>query len=648
MLFFSNMKKCLIVYSLLIGSLLGKAQSDTDSLKSLLFERDLPDTVNAKIIFDLGVSYRHTDRDSSMHYANKGLSFSLEKKLTRYTADFHLLKSILFYSTNQLDSIIFHAQKSLTISSENDYLRNHIRSLNMLGLAADRRGNYSKALEYYLEAIVPAESYNDKRLLSSLNYNIGLVYDAQGLKLEALDYFHKAYDINEEFVHDDYSKLNFLNGIAPTYAELENYDSANYYYGKALDLAEQLNDTYNLASLYQGMGSMALDRGQLDKAIDFYRKSEKLNLENNDLWLLSYNYQGMSSYYDHLESVTGDKANLRKSLEYGEKLLEIAKILDAEDRILEGYKRIFDASYELGNYENAIEYHIKYVNLKDSLFDARKSDQILSLKEQYEADKREQEIASQKEKIKLSDAQLAKEATLRNALIGGVILVLIISGLIYRNQRLKAKALNEKEALLKEIHHRVKNNLQVISSLLNMQSRGTEDTGMKEAIREGQARVKAMSLIHQKLYQNENISEIDFEDYSQQLISQLDAVYKKAEKQIKHIIDVKGISLDIDTAVPLGLILNELISNAYKYAFDGVNEGELRISLERKDEKHLQLEVADNGKGLPVDFNIDTAKSLGLKLVNILTKQLKGTLQIEQGTGTRFLIQFSEINPKVA
>ncbi len=205
------------------------------------------------------------------------------------------------------------------------------------------------------------------------------------------------------------------------------------------------------------------------------------------------------------------------------------------------------------------------------------------------------------------------------------------------------ESLEEKESLLKEIHHRVKNNLQVISSLLNMQSRESTDEKMQEVIQEGQSRVKAMSLIHQKLYQTENISEIDFQDYIQNLVEQLARVYKRNDLQVTNEISANDIKLDIDTAIPVGLILNELVSNAYKYAFEEADKGKIRIELDRIDDGKLRLDVEDNGKGIPRDINFDKVKSLGLKLVNILTKQLRGSISYRVENGTRFSIIFSDL-----
>jgi len=198
------------------------------------------------------------------------------------------------------------------------------------------------------------------------------------------------------------------------------------------------------------------------------------------------------------------------------------------------------------------------------------------------------------------------------------------------------------ELLLKEIHHRVKNNLQVISSLLDLQARDIGDEKVLSTFMEGQSRVKAMALIHQKLYQNKDLESIDFTGYSEQLTKELAKLYPSA-KHVKTIIYAKhNAQFDIDTAVPLGLILNELISNAYKYAFHEGEQGELNVSVKSLGEGRHQMTVADTGKGLPKNVDFNKTTSLGLRLVKRLSKQLYGSVSYDWNQGAKFVITFMD------
>ncbi len=202
------------------------------------------------------------------------------------------------------------------------------------------------------------------------------------------------------------------------------------------------------------------------------------------------------------------------------------------------------------------------------------------------------------------------------------------------------KSLNEKEMLLKEIHHRVKNNLMVISSLLNLQSRYIKDKAALEVFRESQRRARSMALIHKMLYQSTDLKCIDFGDYIETFTQELFRTYVTGDN-IKLNMKVGKTLLDINTAIPLGLIVNELISNSLKHAFPDNRAGEITVKFSREgDQFHFM--VADNGVGLPKDLDYTKSKSLGMRLVNTLVNQMNGIIEIEQDEGTCFLIKFTE------
>lgn len=206
----------------------------------------------------------------------------------------------------------------------------------------------------------------------------------------------------------------------------------------------------------------------------------------------------------------------------------------------------------------------------------------------------------------------------------------------------KIKAsLHEKEVLLREIHHRVKNNLQIISSLLNLQSRGIDNEEVQEVFKESQARVKSMAMVHEKLYQSQNLSRIQFKDYILSLVNNLLQTYLRDPSGIQLKTDIDDVYIDINTAVPSGLIINEIISNSLKYAFDD-DRGEIKISL-RKDDDEMVLKISDNGKGFSKDFDFRTTETLGLQLVNSLVQQLDGKIEIDNTNGVGFKITFREL-----
>ncbi len=302
-----------------------------------------------------------------------------------------------------------------------------------------------------------------------------------------------------------------------------------------------------------------------------------------------------------------------------------------------------------GNYLSAIQHLRTYNILNDSIFNETKSKQIAELQIQYETARQEQDIKllrneSQLERNKLQQARLA-----RNVTLAGIFMLLAIVGLLYNRYRLKQRSnrrleeqqkeinlknqsleellhekdrlLEEKEWLLKEIHHRVKNNLQIVMSLLNYPVCLYENDAALVVIRENQHRVYAMSLIHQKLYQSENVALIDIPVYISELVDYLRSSFDT--RHIRFELDLALVKLDVAQTVPMGLILNEAVTNAIKYAFPGNRGGLIAVTLQQTGSHHLQLIIKDNGVGLPAGMDINETDSLGMSLMQGL-KQAAG------------------------
>ena len=203
------------------------------------------------------------------------------------------------------------------------------------------------------------------------------------------------------------------------------------------------------------------------------------------------------------------------------------------------------------------------------------------------------------------------------------------------------RSLSEKEMLLKEIHHRVKNNLMVISSLLNLQSNYIKDKDDFDMFRESQTRAKSMALIHELLYQSDDLKRIDFGDYLNRLVNDLFKTYIDDPRHITLNLDLNNAMLDINTSIPLGLIVNELVSNSMKYAFPNGRKGQLNISLKSEEDRYI-LTVFDDGVGIPEDIDFRNTDSLGMQLVNTLTNQIDGEIKLERTHGTEFTLLFEE------
>jgi two-component sensor histidine kinase/AmiR/NasT family two-component response regulator len=210
-----------------------------------------------------------------------------------------------------------------------------------------------------------------------------------------------------------------------------------------------------------------------------------------------------------------------------------------------------------------------------------------------------------------------------------------------QTERDLAAAVAEKEVLLKEVHHRVKNNLQIISSLLNMQAELLSEPALKEVLQESRRRVESMAMIHERLYSDQDIDHLDFRQYVDALARELYNIYFVDSDLVSLRLELEPVSLELNQAIPCGLILNELLANCLKYAFPDGRRGEILVALCRENER-ITLRVADNGVGLPRGLDWHNTKSLGLRIVNILARQLKGTVHHDTGAGADFSLIFEK------
>jgi two-component sensor histidine kinase len=390
--------------------------------------------------------------------------------------------------------------------------------------------------------------------------------------------------------------------------------------GAAALLQKNIGDVY----LAQGAGAQAL--AQYQRSLAIYESLE-------DQQGIADAATSLGLYYQ----AAGDHA---KALYYGEKALPLAREAGAVQEIQHAAQLLYQAYKSAGQYKKALPMLELYLNMRDSLNSEENQRAAIryEFRQQALADSlvnvQEKNLAAQAYGSQLRQQQMQLEFA---AGLGTLLAALAL--ILYRNNRrrrrtnlllaaqkaeIEAKS-NQNELLLKEIHHRVKNNLQTISSLLYLQSAHIQDKDVRQAVAEGQHRVESMALIHQKLYQRDTLAAIEMKDYLSNLTTSLIGTFAADPGRIRVNLGMPELELDVDTAVPLGLIVNELITNSLKYAFPDGRAGEITVSLTREGGQ-LELLVADNGVG---KANTASGTAFGSQLVKLLTAQLGGTL--EQG-----------------
>jgi two-component system, sensor histidine kinase PdtaS len=292
-----------------------------------------------------------------------------------------------------------------------------------------------------------------------------------------------------------------------------------------------------------------------------------------------------------------------------------------------------------GNFENGFNHLISYINFHDSSMKKLATRDVAEMRERFESDKKDNNIKILNQQALIQRTELKQDQLTRNVIIAGAALLFLFLCYLYYQFLSKQKTnkqlehlVNEKEFLLKEIHHRVKNNLQIVISLLNTQSKFLNNDEAIAAISESRHRMQAMSLIHQKLYQSENVAFVAMSDYIHELIEYLrnSSIFGN---RIRFELNIDPIDLDISQAIPIGLILNEAVTNCIKHAFDGQSDSLIKIDMKKREKDDIYLEIADNGKGLSAEQNNTFSRSMGMRLIHGLIEQLGGKLTIRNENG---------------
>ena len=335
----------------------------------------------------------------------------------------------------------------------------------------------------------------------------------------------------------------------------------------------------------------------------------------------------------NIESLEGNYTAAKKNLDLAKNYWNISDSIRSEF-----IQNRFSAAYyysQVGQFDSAYHLLLKST-INERLMDFRKNTlKISELNVKLRTTEKENKILLSEHQIDTQNKWLF----IISILLFVLVMLLVVVGFAFN----KIKSKNAKiETLMKELHHRVKNNLQIISSLLGLQSMKLKDETARKAVAEGKERIRAMSLIHQKLYQNDDFTSININEYITLLVGELQQSYGFKNKA-EIIIEVPNLDLDADTTLPLGLIINELVSNAFKYAFQNNDNPVLELKITREPNRYLNLYIKDNGMGLPSDFVMENATSFGMKLVSLLAKQLKATLLINKEQGLAYLIKFQVI-----
>jgi two-component sensor histidine kinase/tetratricopeptide (TPR) repeat protein len=645
------------VFILLILSHLGFAQND-DSIrihycenilsKTTLIEEDFQKLDS--VLFQINYYQSSTPIElyhRAIHKANQS------DGLKKYAGIFEVKLSDLYWEYENLDSSTYYIERAVSRFELLDEELEYARTANVRRQLKVSDSDFLSAYDVCFEALEIFQKYGDIAGTGIAYRDIGSIMINEEKYSDALVYCSKSVEALESI--DYWYELNFsYQRMAIIYRNLGDFEKSHSFIQKAIDACYRLEGfrvNQGISKLYWTRGYIYEAENKFDQAIAYidsaYYLAKQVDL-SFDRWI----FDSKGRIY-------------LKQQKYQEALTEFNQELDVLNSNEEGkrsydfYNPIFsnlsEAYAGLGQYEQAYILTKKMAVAKDSTFKLESEKQISELQTKYETVKKEARILSLE----------ADKIVQRQFLIIVIILLTTFAGmmiLLFRNNRYRSRAnqtlqvqkkeielKNEQnELLLKEIHHRVKNNLQTVSSLLSLQSESISDPSAFDAVQESKNRVASMALIHQKLYQGENLAAVEMRDYFETIGKAIIDSFGERAKNISFEVNMSEIELDVDTAVPVGLITNELITNSIKHAFPNKQKGQILITFAQEENGLLKLTIADNGQPTNTEEIVNKNKGFGTLLIQLLTTQLGGKLEKSNEAGTSTMIQFPPQEKSVA
>ncbi|MES2111774.1 MAG: histidine kinase dimerization/phosphoacceptor domain -containing protein [Bacteroidota bacterium] len=508
------------------------------------------------------------------------------------------------------------------------------------------KGNVDKSLSYALESIKLLEKsqlYNDKiAMQSQLFGELALIYDALGQTENSIIWYKRTLALRENMNIKLEFKYRTAGFIVQGLIKEKKYGEA-FSTAWGIEKRHPPDGDYNKAIISQIKAYCYDAAGNYKKAEEMYLLALKLFGYTKTDEIVSLAKYDVAKFYIRRNDYKKAAFYLDEDLHGG---FAITRLRDYH---LIRYK--IDSAD--GNYASALQHHIQYKVFNDSIFNIEKNKKFQELQVQFETKQKERDIESLKKDSVLEREKTAQANDTRNLTLVGSALLVGLLALIYTNYSAKRRsniALNvlvsekdelikEKEWLIKEVHHRVKNNLQIVMGLLQRQSAYIDNEAALQAIQNSESRMHSIALIHQKLYQSENLDLINMPEYINELVSYLKESADTGGR-IGFEKNIEDIHLAVTQAVPLGLIMNEAITNAIKYAYATDECGVIRIALNRLSQEQVMLAIEDNGQGLQNDFDLGKVHSLGMSLMKGLSKQINGIFEITNKNGVQIRVTF--------
>jgi two-component sensor histidine kinase/tetratricopeptide (TPR) repeat protein len=623
------MQKILLSLCLCLFNAISLAQNPTlDSLERLL-PTATNDAQRLQWLEQMTNIAFGTDLKAALGYARRGLQLAETTGDKTWQPKFCEMQGRMHANLLQLDSAMLFFDRAMTGYTALGDKKGQATTAFKQAWVYKKRNELSQATEADLRALRLMEDIQDQEGIADALSRVAEDLYLQERPEDGLQYALRSVEIAER------------NGLQQQWVysmrtagfiqfKLRQPEQALRYFDQALAKAKTLHCTpVELARLLNDRGNALKHLERYPEALEAYRKCLQIAEKHQINMAISAAWANIGEVYLKM-------GRYAEALPYQLKTIEMMEQNGDYYNLEENYRHISKTYEQLGNFPLALSFERKSRQLNDSTLNAQSDAKMSELRTQYETEKKETTIAAQ-------DARLSQQRIVLWLGFGVATLSALLAFNFRRNAlaRKKANALlaaknAENELLLKEIHHRVKNNLEVVSSLLALQSAQIDDPNVKDAMQEGQNRVQSIGIVHQKLYQRENLAAVEMKDYFLNLGDNVLDTFG-AKDRVRIDMAMQELELDVDTAVPLGLIVNELLCNALKYAFPNGQKGEVKIKLEKKPAGNLQLEVWDNGVGKNGAIR---GTGFGSQLIALLTRQLNGAVQEVQHEGIRLCFDF--------
>lgn len=612
------------------------AKQDNIALLRQELKNSKNDSIIARIKVELAWELKHISSKEAMQLADEALVYFLANSDHLNSTLAYRAKAISFVAMadfkkalSYFDSMQFFAEKA------NNYgLRAHCESLRG-GLFGDR-GDYDMAIYYYDKGLQLAEKSSDTVMLFKLNNNIADAYLLTNRNSNLVQR-HLRLAIQYALSAKQWSSAAMSSSnLAKEFANNKKLDSMQYYISLTLQYIDKdPTERYNVAGVYHELANIYFNLGQLNTAKEYAATSlhimDSIKRRENVLQPLTL-----------LCKISLAEGNYEKANSYALDLLAKGKEVNGKLFIRDAYKVLSDIAKFNKDYDKALQYYERYKSYNDSVYSIEKEKSISSMetksliaqnefeaKYKANAKDKENQLLSAKNRA-LSFQKWLAIALSAVMLFFGILFARaynkkqIIFRLLLEEKKLVEQQAAEKLVLINEIHHRVKNNLTMLKSLLFLQARATKNEDAKKVLEESQNRIHSMALVHKNLYEDASSAQLNFPLFINNLFAELRQSYKANDKEITIKINGTCDDIGIEVATPLALILNELATNSFKYAFEHIEEGLIQVDITQQ-QNVVTIVYADNGPGLPQNFDLEQG-GFGFKVIGILCQQINASI----------------------